>query len=1343
MKLRQRLWWAAGAWTVIVSVGVALATHHELQQYRTQSLEAAGHRLDSLRDSLSVTFQQLSALPRALGREPSLKQYLRHVQVPDSATLTEADRTRVKASLMARAEVRQMSQSLKETMRDFNLNQILLFDRYGTDIADSFYDTPLSAMGGNYKTRRYFTDALDHGEGSQFAVGRVTRIPGFYFAGRIDDEGQTLGALIIKQEPAAMARLFDDDQRAIFVTDSAGVVVMGNRPAWILHHAPLRGPMALSEAAQNKTYHGKVPPLPWGMNTQRVKQLDVMQVHIDGVNHLAQQSPLLGDAYTAWVLTPLQSESSIVWRWVSVGALALVAGYWLLGLMVQRQRRINTLQQAQQDLHDMAQALPLAVFRYEQAANGSGHFAFLSDNAATLLGHPLSALRDNPQLAWRLGGSDDSSPPTRPMERPLDIDGRTRWLRCLSTPTRHADGRITFNGYWLDITEQKEQVTRSQAVFRSAPNAYMFFDADLGIQRANPAAVKMFQAGSEQALLGLKPWQPPMSSALQADGQEGHLLAERLIRQVTESGQSATFEWQHATLAGTPFASEVVLIPFMSDGLQQYCVVVQDISTRKQAEAYMLAAQQAAEAATQAKSRFLANMSHEIRTPMNAILGMTHLALMDEMPARARNYVDKAHRAAGNLLQILNDILDVSKIESGKLTLEETEFQLEHVISQMAEVLGVRAEEKRLELLFTAEPDIPTALIGDPMRLGQVLINLGTNAIKFTAKGEVIIGCEVKGRGTDQVTLHFWVKDTGIGMNPEQLAQLFQPFTQADNSTTRQYGGTGLGLAICRQLVQLMQGEIWAESQPGQGSTLHFTATFGMQASGSPRRALLAQELRHKRLLLVDDNPSAREVLGDMARRLGLDVDVADSGATALRRMEQAVFEGRPHHLLMTDWQMPGMDGIEFARRALSLPPEERPCVLLVTAFARDEALKAAEGVGLAGVLNKPVTPSTLLDTIGRALGQDQPALHVVRQSGQVLEEAQRRLAGARVLLVEDQPMNMELACDLLQRAGLQVVTAQHGQEALDILAHDPDFDGVLMDCQMPVMDGYEAARQMRANAAWRALPIIAMTASAMAADRDRVLEAGMDDHITKPLDLSQMFTIMARWITPRRPALPPTAPTDTAPAMPHMTSLNVVDGLNRCMGNLDLYRRLLKGFAKTQAHVDDELTQALAQGQWQHLFSLAHSLKGLGGNIGAQSLASAAEALEHLTRDPSDTLDNTTLAPSVQTVIDELRRTLNDVRQQVQVPTGQPPSEPPPSRDALMPRLHTLRRLMQQHEAQARTVMDELLTDWPGVAHWPASAEMRQALQHYDFDDALAALDRWEQALTSPVDPVPPHTAS
>jgi CheY-like chemotaxis protein len=509
-----------------------------------------------------------------------------------------------------------------------------------------------------------------------------------------------------------------------------------------------------------------------------------------------------------------------------------------------------------------------------------------------------------------------------------------------------------------------------------------------------------------------------------------------------------------------------------------------------------------------------------------------------------------------------------------------------------------------------------------------------------------------------------------------------------------------------------------------------------VQHNGQARRALLAQELRHKRLLLVDDNPSAREVLGDMARRLGLDVEVADSGSQALRRMEQAAFDGRPHHLLLTDWQMPGMDGIEFARRALALPPEERPCVLLVTAYARDEALKAAEGVPLAGVLNKPVTPSTLLDTIGRALGQDTPALGVVRQSAQVLEQAQRHLAGARVLLVEDQPMNMELACDLLQRAGLQVVTAHHGEEALTILARDRDFDGVLMDCQMPVMDGYETARRIRADDRLKHLPIVAMTASAMASDRDRVLESGMNDHITKPLDLPQMFTIMARWITPRSPALPlPASPVPPAP-LGHAPTLNTADGLNRCMGNLDLYRRLLKGFAKTQAGMQDQLDQALAGAQWEALQGHAHALKGLAGNIGAEALAAAAEALETELRLPLIDGASEQIAQRVAQLSEQLRLTLNDVQQLVQGHNATALTEPPPDTDALRPHLAELRRLMQQHEAQARSVMDALRHDLPGVAHWPESADVAHALQQYDFDDALRALDRWEAALGNPQSP-------
>jgi two-component system, sensor histidine kinase and response regulator len=476
----------------------------------------------------------------------------------------------------------------------------------------------------------------------------------------------------------------------------------------------------------------------------------------------------------------------------------------------------------------------------------------------------------------------------------------------------------------------------------------------------------------------------------------------------------------------------------------------------------------------------------------------------------------------------------------------------------------------------------------------------------------------------------------------------------------------------------------------------------------------------------VDDNPAAREVLSDMARRLGLNVEVADSGPTALRRMEQAAFEGKPHHLLLTDWKMPGMDGIEFAKHALELPPEQRPCVLLVTAFARDEALKAAEGVPLAGVLNKPVTPSTLLDTIGRALGKDSPAPPVVRSGAKALEKAQRHLAGARVLLVEDQAMNLELATDLLQRAGLSVVAAHDGQHALHILEQDAQFDGVLMDCQMPVMDGYEAAQRIRSSDAWRHLPIIAMTASAMAADRERVLASGMDDHITKPLDLMQMFTIMARWITPRHRTALPGAEDAQADPLPRTLTLDTADGLNRCMGNLDLYRRLLKGFAKTQAKVGDELGTSTQGGQWPQVYSLAHSLKGLSGNIGAHELAELADALEQASqREEGDAVQ--ALVPQVQAM---LRDVVRDIGVLTQGPSPQPPTQPGPDEATLQPWWARLSRLMQQHEAEARDVMDEMLSQMPGIRRWPLALALREALQRYDFDEATLLFSQWQQAV-------------
>jgi two-component system sensor histidine kinase/response regulator len=1041
-------------------------------------------------------------------------------------------------------------------------------------------------------------------------------------------------------------------------------------------------------------------------------QPSLKPVTINGQRYNVQARPLPIPGLSAWCLAPQSDESGLITTRVVGATAVLLLGFGVIGALAQRARRIGELTAAQNDLQNMAHALPLTVFCYQQPFEGPGYFSFIGEGASKLLGLSNAELQGEPSLAWQLINPDQKQPPTQATEFPIEHHGRHLWLRCESHSTRFADGHQVFNGYWTDITERKQVDARWLAVFQHAPVAFIFYNIDQGIIRCNPRAVELFGGDNQHALMGLTPFKPPMSPS----GQE-NLDALPTLQRIHQTSQASTLEWRLSRLNGDMFDAEIVLIPYEHDGKQHFCAIVQDITVRKQAEAALRNAQRASEAATQAKSRFLANMSHEIRTPMNAIMGMTHLALIDELPPKARNYVDKAHRAASSLLQILNDVLDVSKIEAGKLELEYADFQLESVISHMSDVLGMRAEEKSLELLFTAPPDIPTALIGDPIRLGQILINLGTNAIKFTQKGEILIGCDVQRLDPSDVVLHFWVRDSGIGMSPEQIERLFQPFTQGDNSNTRQYGGTGLGLTISRQLVEMMNGRIWVNSQVGKGSTVHFTARFGVQSQPNHRRALLANELQGKRVLLVDDNPTAREVLSDMTRRLGLHVDVSESGEQALIRMQQAAAEGKPHQVLLTDWKMPGMDGITFARQALSVQPDHRPCVLLVTAFAREDALKASEGIGLAGVINKPVTPSTLLDTLARVLGEDTSAPATPRSTSRVLQQAQRMLAGARVLLVEDQPMNQELACDLLERAGLSVATAANGQECLDKLASDGPFDGVLMDCQMPVMDGYTATERIRARPEWHSLPVIAMTASAMAADRERVLQCGMNDHITKPLDLGQMFTIMARWITPSKPAIAPKpmAPMPMSPTT--LSNLDTADGLARCMGNMSLYQRLLKGFAKTQHDFSQQFANAADD---EAALLIAHTLKGLAGNIGATRLLQAVTQLEASmqTKNADETQANLAITlDALQAVladIDRLNRPKADVVEQQQASLDD---------SALHPQWAKLSLLIEDNDAYAKELLHDVLQAWPVLGQHPRVNELQRALERYDFEDAAKAL--------------------
>jgi two-component system sensor histidine kinase/response regulator len=636
----------------------------------------------------------------------------------------------------------------------------------------------------------------------------------------------------------------------------------------------------------------------------------------------------------------------------------------------------------------------------------------------------------------------------------------------------------------------------------------------------------------------------------------------------------------------------------------------QDITEQVEIQNKLKEAVDAADAATRAKSDFLANMSHEIRTPMNAIIGMSHLALQTDLNRKQLNYIEKVNRSAESLLGIINDVLDFSKIEAGKMDMEKVDFRLEDVFDNLANLVGLKAEEKGLELMFDLPADLPTALVGDPLRLGQILVNLGNNAVKFTDHGEIVISAKMLEETPAEVKLHFTVRDTGVGMNEEQQGKLFKSFSQADTSTSRQYGGTGLGLAISKKMTEMMGGEIWVTSEPGVGSIFQFTAHLGKQQGEGSKPRSTATELGALRVLVVDDNSSAREILSSMLASFGLRVDQAGTGQTAIAQLIDANSYD-PYKLVLMDWKMPGMDGIETIRAIQSNSDiTEIPTAIMVTAYGREEAAEMATDITVSSFLTKPVTSSTLLDsilvTMGHRVASD--CRSSIRNESSAVDIA--KLMGAEILLVEDNEINQELALELLTMNGLQVTVANDGQEALDIL-EKVKFDGVLMDCQMPVIDGYTATRKLRDQERFKTLPILAMTANVMAGDREKVLAAGMNDHIAKPINVEEMFHTMAKWITPSNPVTSMSFDAGEEVAIPTLAGINTVDGLARTQGNTKLYLKLLKKVSSTQKNCISEFTAATNDSEWELAERLAHTLKGISGNIGADQLQEYCAVLE------------------------------------------------------------------------------------------------------------------------------------
>ena len=767
-----------------------------------------------------------------------------------------------------------------------------------------------------------------------------------------------------------------------------------------------------------------------------------------------------------------------------------------------------------------------------------------------------------------------------------------------------------------ELTAQRERLSETEAFFRSvlelAPDGLMVVDTNGVIQLANAQCEKLFGYPREELLgqpveilvpVAVRAGHPALRATLEAGAAPRAMGAGRELLGVRKDGSMLPVEIGLSPLPGR--AGEAAHV----------AVSIRDVTERKEQESALRQAKARAEEATQVKSMFLANMSHEIRTPMNAIIGLSHLALKTPLDAKQRDYVSKVHNAGTSLLAIINDILDFSKIEAGKIDIETTDFQVDEVIGSVVTLTAQKAHEKGLEFLADVASTIPEQLRGDPLRLTQILTNLVNNAVKFTERGEIRLKIEQLEHTGEKVQLKFSVRDTGIGMTPEQAGRLFQAFSQADMSTTRKHGGTGLGLTISRRLVELMGGEIWLESEAGVGSTFAFTVWLGVGHAADTRRVIPGR-LQALRVLVVDDNAAAREILVESLASLTERADAVSSGREALAALRERGADA-PYDAVFMDWRMPGMDGLDAARRIKSDPGiHKQPAIIMVTAFGREEVREEAEALHLDGFLIKPVTKSTLVDSLVRVFAND---ADLVREVAAAAQDAPRRLVGVRILLAEDNAINQQIAVELLEGVGAAVTVVGTGREGVDALfggPQPPPYDIVLMDLQMPDMDGYQATAAIRADARFGALPIVAMTAHATLEERAACLAAGMNDHVSKPIDPGVLFATVARYCPPRPEvvAAPPEAEASVsapAAALPVIDGVNIADGLMRVAGNRQLYRKLLLQFVDDEVDAAARIRERVAAGDHAAAERMAHTIAGVAGNLGAGSVHAAARELE------------------------------------------------------------------------------------------------------------------------------------
>jgi two-component system sensor histidine kinase/response regulator len=940
-----------------------------------------------------------------------------------------------------------------------------------------------------------------------------------------------------------------------------------------------------------------------------------------------------------------------------------------------------------------------------------------------------------------------------------------------SGPREVAQLARSFNDMTSSVRQARGELEAGRArlagIFDAAMDAIVTVDAERRIRMINPAATRMFRCTEAQAI------GQPLDLLIP---ERFHASHDHHLRAFTASGEGARPKSLQVLvygrrLDGEEFPAESSISHLRVEGEDLLTVILRDITERKRAEDEIVAlnstleervvqrtaalaeanerlvaqegelreAKLRAEQASSMKSDFLANTSHEIRTPMNAIIGLTHLALKSDLNPKQHDYLHKIQQSAQHLLGILNDILDFSKIEADKLHMEHIDFHLSAVLSNFSNLISEKAASKGLELIFDLAGDVPDQLIGDPLRLGQALINYGNNAVKFTHIGEIRVAVSLDEEGEHDVLLRFEVRDTGIGLTQEQMAGLFQSFQQADTSTSRQFGGTGLGLAIVRRLAGLMGGQVGVESRFGEGSSFWFTARLGKSEYSAPalRPSLQAEG---RRVLVVDDNDSARQVLRELLDRLGFRAEAAAGGLEALEAVGRADLEGAPFEVVMLDWQMPGIDGLETARRLRELPLQRVPQLMLVTEFGREEVLQQMRRDDFAAVLVKPVNPSLLLDHLMTVL-QGASVTGLLSEAGEGAKEPGVLLAtlrGARVLAVDDNEINLQVARELIEEVGPWVDTCSDGAQAVEQVQRQA-YDLVLMDMQMPVMDGLSATRAIRALTGMAGLPIVAMTANAMDQDRDRCIGAGMNDFLSKPIDPARLRDILQSWIKPglARAAIPPSLPEGGRPALeadaaielPSIEGLDTAAGLGRVLGKRPLYLSLLGQFVAGHRGDGRAIADALETGDTEQARSLAHRLRGVAANLGALEVQAAAGVLEQRLGQKSPLVDGQGLLAALSDSLSRLSAALDGVLPAAQVAADQAPALPAPDPSLWAP----VRTLLVGQLRDGDPAAQDTLTDHASLLEAALGAQWRSLqarVRQFEFEEALVLL---ENSATAP----------